>query len=258
MVKTDIHPCRKGFNDVLSNIEEDYLDLVNTVQRHTKCNSAYCLRVDSDGNQYCRFHYPFDIQDKTFIKYNENKRKIGSEITPEIVAKRNDSRVNRHQQLQLQGWRANCDIQLVIDHHACVEYLAKYAAKGEKMTSVARDAFVNVVSNLSCDSSPKAAIRKLMMKCVGERDMGIQEVMHQIMSLKLYRSSFKVLTMSLENSRKCKLSATDIIPEESDLERYAGRLTFGRHLATCNFVDFFSKTFFFKKGSCYYSNSTKF
>ena len=45
------------------------------------------------------------------------------------------------------GWRANCDIQLIIDHHACVEYLAKYASKGEKISSVARDALVNVISN---------------------------------------------------------------------------------------------------------------
>ncbi len=48
-----------------------------------------------------------------------------------IVTKRNDSRLNNHQRLQLQGWRANCDIQVVIDHYACVEYLIKYAAKGE-------------------------------------------------------------------------------------------------------------------------------
>jgi hypothetical protein len=26
--------------------------------------------------------------------------------------------------------QANCDIQVVIDHYACVEYLTKYAAKG--------------------------------------------------------------------------------------------------------------------------------
>jgi acid stress-induced BolA-like protein IbaG/YrbA len=37
-----------------------------------------------------------------------------------IVTKRNDSRLNNHQQLHHQGWRANCDIQVVIDHALCL------------------------------------------------------------------------------------------------------------------------------------------
>lgn len=51
---------------------------------------------------------------KTHIKFNQIQRKSDIEFRPEIVGKRNDSRVNRHQQIQLQGWRANCDIQLII------------------------------------------------------------------------------------------------------------------------------------------------
>ena len=63
--------------------------------------------------------------------------------------KRNDSRVNRHQRLQLQAWRANCDISPIIDYNACLEYLAKYASKAEKISDVARDAFVSVVEKLN-------------------------------------------------------------------------------------------------------------
>ena len=56
---------------------------------------------------------------------------VNEHYTAKIVTKQNDSRLNTHQRLQLQGWRANCDIQVVIDHYACVKYLTKYAAKGE-------------------------------------------------------------------------------------------------------------------------------
>ncbi len=52
------------------------------------------------------------------------------------MTKRNDCRLNNHQQLQFQGWRANCDIQVVMDHYACVEYLTKYAAKGEPRSPI--------------------------------------------------------------------------------------------------------------------------
>ena len=148
-VKPDVHRCHLKF---------DHSNMVNTVQRHTKCNSAYSLKIDSGGNQYCRFHYPFYTQSVSYTKYNKIETIAGVVIRPEIVAKRIDSRISRHQQIHLQGWRANCDISLVIDDNACVEYLANYAVKGEKISPVARDAFVTVVSNLRSDAPTKGAI----------------------------------------------------------------------------------------------------
>ena len=60
----------------------------------------------------------------------------------------------------MQEWRANCDIQVIIDYHSCLEYIAKYASKCEKL-SVAKEAFTSVVSE--CNSNNKIAIKKLMM-----------------------------------------------------------------------------------------------
>ena len=57
-----------------------------------------------------------------------------------LLTRRNYSRLNNNQQLQPQGWRANCDIQIVIDHYACVEYLTKYAAKGEPKSPMVKQA----------------------------------------------------------------------------------------------------------------------
>lgn len=64
-----------------------------------------------------------------FEQVNSKSHEI--QYRAKIVTKRNDSRLNSNQQFQLQGWRANCDIQIIIDHYACVEHLTKYAAKGE-------------------------------------------------------------------------------------------------------------------------------
>ena len=109
------------------------------------------------------------------------------------------------------------------------------------MSSLARYAFVNVVSRLPDDSSPKSSIGKLMMKCVVERDMGIQEAMHQILSLKLYRSSFNVITVSLENSRKCTIQNDKLTAERSYLEQYGDRMDYSTDLRNFNFIDFLSK-----------------
>lgn len=54
---------------------------------------------------------------------------IRRSVNNTTVTKRNDSRLNRHQQLQLQGWKIVRDILIVTDYNAWVEYLDKYTSK---------------------------------------------------------------------------------------------------------------------------------
>ena len=44
-IRPDIHPCKKRHKNI-SKYEQDsdYINLLNTVQRHTKCSTNYCLR----------------------------------------------------------------------------------------------------------------------------------------------------------------------------------------------------------------------
>ncbi|CAB4029508.1 Hypothetical predicted protein [Paramuricea clavata] len=124
-----------------------------------------------------------------------------------IVAKRNDSRLNNHQQLQLQGWRANCDSQVVIDHYACVEYLTKYAAK---------------------------VIKKIVMKSLGAR----------YYALKLHSSSFKVMPVSLNGSCRVHDAASidegESCTDYSLLDVYANREQYesSQNIINMNFVQF--------------------
>ena len=73
-----IHPCKKTFEEFLKDLLQDYSDIVYSVHSDSKCNSAYCLRVDKNETQYCRFHYPFDESPVTYIKYNKvsNKARV--------------------------------------------------------------------------------------------------------------------------------------------------------------------------------------
>jgi hypothetical protein len=98
------------------------------VHRHTRCSTSYCLRKKSNETELkCRFHFPFDHCSQTKLEFEKIHTSGDNEhYRAKIVTKRNDSRLNNHQHLQLQGWRANCDIQVAIDHYACVEYLTKY------------------------------------------------------------------------------------------------------------------------------------
>ena len=59
-IKPSIHPCQKHHKDI-ENTYNDYIDLLNTVQRHTRCSSNYCLRKrQNDSDLQCRFNFPFE------------------------------------------------------------------------------------------------------------------------------------------------------------------------------------------------------
>ena len=53
--------------------------------------------------------------------------------------------------------------------------IAKYASKSERMSSVAKDTFTNVLQEASYNSDNNRIITTLMMRAIGQRDMGVQE-----------------------------------------------------------------------------------
>ena len=129
-IRPAVHPCQRCHSDIQEHDKQSaYVDLLNMNQHHTRCSRSYCLRKKSNETELkCRFHVPFYLCPKTRLESEEiHTSGENKQYRAKIVTKRNDSRLNNHQQLQ--GWRANCDIQVVIDHYACVEYLTKYAAK---------------------------------------------------------------------------------------------------------------------------------
>ena len=78
-----------------------------------------------------------------------------------------------------------------------------------------------------------------MIKSVGEREMGMQEIMHQILGLKLYRSRFQVINISLDNSKRSNLSRNKIKVNEPGVERYANRLKHDKEFKSMNMVEYF-------------------
>jgi len=117
------HPCQKRSDELLHYELQDYVDLVNKLQRHTRCNSSYCLRVDRIGCQYCRFGYPKEITENTHLRDDNGQ--------PELITARNDLLLNPHDHLQLQGWRTNVDLKSVFSIEVALHYISKYVSKSE-------------------------------------------------------------------------------------------------------------------------------
>ena len=84
--------------------------------------------------------------------------------------------------------------------------------------------------------------KKVVMKTVGERDYAAQETMHHLLSLKLHNSSFELIPVSLNGSRRIKTSTgeTDICSSKSLLDVYANRAQYNSATVTekLNFVQF--------------------
>ena len=252
--KPNSHPCQMPYLSLKENgMEQDYVNLLNSVERHTTCSTKYCLKQNDKSELCCRFHFPFDTCAKTRIDFEPVNTKSGQpKYKATIVTKRNDSRLNRHQPLQLQGWRANCDIQIVVDYHACLEYLVKYTSKGEKASSVFNSAFTNVMQKISDTSDTQSVFKQIMIKTVGQRDYSIQEVMHHLLSLKCVSATHEVVTASLDGSRGIQMSKNEeFCTTPSILDVYAERdkyiIQSNSEILDYNFLQFVST--FMCKGS---------
>ena len=245
--KPQIHPCQKSYLSLKTNeMADDYVHLLNSVERHTTCSTNYCLRQNDKSELHCRFNFPYDDCPDTRLDFEPINTKTGeTKYKAVIVTKRNDSRLNRHQPLQLQGWRANCDIQIVIDYHACLEYLVKYTSKAERASSVVKNAFTNIITKMNDTIDTPSALKQILLKTVGQRDYSIQEVMHHLLSIKFVSATHEVITASLDGSRRVQLRAnSEICTAPSMLDTYAERykyLKIDPQLLEYNFVEFASR-----------------
>ena len=103
-------------------------------------------------------------------------------------------------------------------------------------------AFNRIMNNAPSNDNPHKAIKKVVMKTIGERDYAAQETMHHLPSLKLHSSSFKVIPVSLNGSRRIKTSTgeTDICSSNFLLDVHANRAQYNSATVTekLNFVQF--------------------
>ena len=88
--------------------DNDYHRLVNTVERHTRCSPAYCLKQKrSDLPAECRFGFPKPVEKETTLVC-EFKGKKNKSVESTLVTKRNDERMNSHNRVMLEKLASKC------------------------------------------------------------------------------------------------------------------------------------------------------
>ncbi|CAG8720815.1 17502_t:CDS:1 [Cetraspora pellucida] len=185
----DSHSCQKR-DDELQDDLQDYIELINKLQCHTRCSSSYCLRINRAGEQYCRFGYPKEIVEHTFIHDDDHGH-------PELITVRNDPYINPHDRLQLQGWRANVDLKPVLSTHAALQYISKYASKSEPRSEAFSEILNRILCNSNSNDSSLASFQRLLLHTVAEHDISAQETCHLLLGIPLYHSSRQFVSLNL-------------------------------------------------------------
>ena len=105
--------------------QSDHADLCNRCQEHgyvlggrRQCLPSQCFKHNS-----CRFHFPFP---PTATSAAVIERSAGLD-RKRFAPVRNDPWLNQHSKPVLLAWRANMDLQPVLDQNAAIKYVSKYA-----------------------------------------------------------------------------------------------------------------------------------
>ena len=173
------HPSAKRIEQLNDEQKQnDYIELINTVQRHKNC-TTYCRRYKK-GKPVCRFNFPFAHTEKTELKFIEKQDKS---FTVELITKRNDKKMNKHNRCQIYNFRSNVDMQIVLDWSAAVNYIAKYASKAEKQSESLQEILAKLINKFNEESdSVEKALKSLMIATLGQRDKSHQEAIQLLLS----------------------------------------------------------------------------
>jgi ATP-dependent DNA helicase PIF1 len=200
-----IHPSAQEFA-TLADTKKDLAEMLNRVQRHTKCAPGYCERKKKGTEEiFCRFGFPKSCRDATVLEREEGK------AFAELHTKRNDEILNAYNPAFILGWRANIDFRPVINRDAVLAYIAKYASKGETTSSSYEDTLQKAVKHLQDSDSAGIAYQKMLSTFAAERDISSQEVCHILLQRPLVVSSRLYRTLCV---------APDTLSEAVDFERH--------------------------------------
>ena len=142
---------------------------------------------------------------------------------------RNDPNMNGHGRTACHAWRGNMDMQLILDHHAAVNYMVKYATKSEKAGNSFKHLYNDIIGTATEEDNPQSKLRSLMLRSIaGKRDLDQCEISRLLLSELLYHSTFNYVTLCTDlNNKQVNLDKNanddDDAVKSSIIDFYANR-----------------------------------
>ena len=156
---------------------------------------------------------------------------------PRLEMPRDDPRVVQHSGYQLQLWRANGDVSLILSNSppdnpstddiiAIIDYVCGYACKDSEPTGATSDLFkdmVNAVDAADADQvTGKSMCAKMLIKTVGRRDISGPEASFELSGLALWRCSRPFTYLSMSGSRRLERDG-ETATRSTPLDKYLAR-----------------------------------
>ena len=208
---SSVNSLREGPFENESVTTDDFDGIVNCVQRHKCRPEGYCKRKVSAGADVpaafkCWFGYPFSECVQTRLEFNELDN---GGVQANLVTRRNDGNMNSHNRVLLQNWRANVDVQLLLDREDAVRYMVKYVSKQEMRGQPILDNFKSTVCRDDYDDTvgTETRLRKVFLKAVGERDITAQETSRLLLGGKFSSSTFNYKRLNVDPTNRAALYA---------------------------------------------------
>ena len=113
--------------------------------------------------------------------------------SPTIFLKRspNELRINNYNPTCLRAWRANMDIQYVLDVYACAMYIVSYISKAQKrMSELLRKAVEEAKEG---NTNIKQQVRDIGNKFLNSVEISLQEAVYVVLQLSMRKASRSVV-----------------------------------------------------------------
>ena len=154
-------------------------------------------------------------------------------------------RINSYNKLLLQSWKANMDLQYILDPYACAAYIVSYVSKGQRGMS-------NLLSNACAaareeENDIRKQVRRVGNVFLTHVEVGAQEAVYIALGMPLRKASREVtfIDTNLPENRIALVKPTSVLKElpshstdiesDNDLKRYKRR---PKTMNNCCLVDF--------------------
>ena len=108
-------------------------------------------------------------------------------------------------------WRANQDLQPVLDQTAAIKYVSKYASKPETLSDSYLQALTTFCNRLPCHLPAERAVQSLFAKMAADRDISTQEAVHLLLGEKLVECSCSFVNLNAD------VEAPEVLQDWTDL-----------------------------------------
>ena len=112
---------------------------------------------------------------------------------PKLFLKRSvdESRINNYNSLLMKCWKANMDLQYVLDPYSCVSYIVSYISKGQRgLSNLLMEACAEAQE---FDSDIRQQVRRIGNQFLSSVEIGAQEAVYLVLQMPLRRCSRTVI-----------------------------------------------------------------